>query len=228
MLGLAKSASNIALLVGLSITLSACSHHAKFKPNKPLVQSNQIYYAPAQAYNLDLNTPALMGKLDLKESCAPEGSSLSITDQLARFYRIDAVNLNNNPKLPDANAQDVQALTSQLSQFYAQVYQAQPQGTVKLVRSNLGQSGYVVLDQANERSIGLLVYPRGNYAYVVQHTQKNFNDALMKQNLAQLAGNIQIPGRKLKNSDSELPLSIDLAQSSPEQLATWKKTASCL
>ncbi|MDR9778902.1 hypothetical protein RJJ65_40865, partial [Rhizobium hidalgonense] len=109
--------------------------------------------------------------------------------------------------------------------FYAQVYQAQPQGTVKLVRSNLGQSGYVVLDQANERSIGLLVYPRGNYAYVVQHTQKNFNDALMKQNLAQLAGNIQIPGRKLKNSDSELPLSIDLAQSSPEQLATWKNTA---
>lgn len=228
MLGLAKSASKIGLLLGLGITLTACSHHAKFKPNKPLVQNNQIYYAPAQVYNLDLNTPALMGKLDLKESCAPEGSSLSITDQLARFYRIDAVNLNNNPKLPNANAQDIKGLTTQLGQFYAQVYQAEPRGTVNLVRSNLGQSGYIVLDQADERHIGLLVYPRGNYAYVVQHTQKKFDDASMKQSLAQLAASIQIPGRKLKNSDSELPLSIDLEQSSPEQLAAWKKTAGCL
>ena len=228
MLGLAKSASKIGLLLGVGMMLTACSHHAKFHPNKPLVQNNQIYYAPAQAYNLDLNTPALMGKLILKESCTPEGSSLSITDQIARFYRVDAVNLNNNPKLPNADVQNVQALTDQLGQFYAQVYQAQPQGNVKVVRSKLGQSGYIVLHQVDQRHIGLLVYPRGNYAYVVQHAQKQFDDATMQQGLAQLASNIQIPGRQLKNSDTELPLSIDLAQSSPEQLATWKKVAGCL
>lgn len=228
MLGLAKSVSTTGVLISLTLAIAACSHHGNIQPNKPLVQNNQMYYAPAQAYNLDLNSPALLGKLNLKESCAPEGSSLSITDQLGRFYRVDAVNLNNNPKLPNASSQDTNSLTTQLGQFYAQVYQATPQTAAKSVRSRLGQSGYMVLDQKDQRHIGLLVHRRGDYAYVVQKTQTQFDDATMQQGLAQLANNIQIPGRKLKNSDSELPLSIDLAQSSPEQLAAWKKSASCL
>ncbi len=228
MLGLAKSVSKTGLLLGLTAAMTACSHTANIQPNKPLVQNNQMYYAPAQAYNLDLNTPALLGKLSLKESCAPEGSSLSITDQLGRFYRVDAVNLNNNPKLPNASTQDIKSLTTQLGQFYAQVYQAVPQTAAKAVRSRLGQSGYMVLDQQDQRHIGLLVHRRGDYAYVVQQTQIQFNDATMQQGLAQLANNIQIPGRQLKNSSTEMPLTIDLAQSSPEQLAAWKKSASCL
>ena len=226
MLGLAKSVSKTGLLLGLGLAVAACSHNAKFQPNKPLLQSQQIYYAPAQAYNLDLNTPALMGKLDLQDSCTPEGNSLSITDQIGRFYRVDTVNLNNNPKLPNASTQDIKGLTAQLGQFYAQIYQAQPQADIRIVRSNLGQSGYIVLNQPDQRHIGLLIHQRGDYAYVIQHTQTQFDDATMQHSLSQLARNIQIPGRKLKNSDSEMAMSIDLA-SSPQQLAAWKKTAGC-
>ena len=226
MLGLAKSVSKTGLLLSLGLAMAACSHNAKIQPNKPLVQSNQIYYAPAQTYNLDLNTPALVGKLDLQDSCSPEGNSLSITDQIGRFYRVDTVNLNNNPKLPNANTQDIKGLTNQLGQFYAQVYQAQPTAGMRVVRSSLGQSGYMVLEQADQRHIGFLVHQRGDYAYVVQHAQTQFDDVSMQKNLAQLAKNIQVPGRKLKNSESEMALSIDLS-SSPQQLAAWKKTAGC-
>jgi hypothetical protein len=219
-------------LAGLSLTLGACSgHQAKIQPNKPLVQTNQIYYAPAQTYNLDLNSAVLAGKLNLQDSCTPEGNSLSITDQIGRFYRIDAINLNNNPKLPGANAQDTQTLSSQIGQLYAQLYQAQiqpqSQGAVKPVRASLGASGYVVLNQNNQRYIGLLIHKRNDYAYVIQHTQTTYNETTMQQALAQLSRNMQVPGRKIKDSGSEMALSIDLAAASPAQLAAWKKTANC-
>ncbi|XID74541.1 hypothetical protein ACF3NA_08420 [Alkanindiges sp. WGS2144] len=230
MLGMKKSI--VVGLAGLSLALGACSHltknqQTKIQPNKPLVQSNQIYYAPAQSYNLDLDTPALLGKLDLKQSCTAEGNSLSITDQIGRFYRVDAINLNNNPKLPQANEQNSAALTSQLAQFYSQLYQTPLQGNTKSVRSALGASGYAVLSQDNQQVIGLLIHKRGDYAYVLQHTQPRYDEKTMQQALAQLAQNMQIPGRQLKNSTSEMALSIDLAQSTPAQLAAWKKSANC-
>lgn len=219
-------------LTGLSVAVAGCSHfghgHAvKIQPNKPLTQTTQVYYAPAQTYNLDLNSAVLAGKLHLKDSCTPEGNSLSITDQLGRFYRVDAINLNNNPKLPGANTQDTAGLSSQISQLYAQLYQAQPQGEIKPVRASLGSSGYAVLNQGNQRFIGLLIHKRGDYAYVIQHSQPKYDETTMQQTLAQLARNMQIPGRQIKNSGSEMALSIDLSQSTPAQLAAWKKTAHC-
>lgn len=215
-------------MAGLSMAIGACSHHAKIQPNKPLAQTNQVYYAPAQTYNLDLNSAVLAGKLNLQDSCTPEGNSLSITDQIGRFYRIDAINLNNNPKLPGAGEQDIVALSSQIGQLYAQLYQAQvTQGAVKPVRSSLGASGYLVLNQNSERFIGLLIHKRGDYAYVIQHTQPKYDEATMQQILAQLARNVQVPGRQIKNSGSEMALSIDLATATPAQLADWKKTAHC-
>ena len=241
MLGMKKTPiKTLWVMAGLSMAISGCSHFghghaAKIQPNKPLTQTNQVYYAPAQTYNLDLNSAVLAGKLTLQDSCTPEGNSLSITDQIGRFYRIDAINLNNNPKLPGVNsqnnAQDISGLSSQIGQLYAQLYnaqiQAQAQGAVKLVRSQLGASGYLVLNQNNERFIGLLIHKRGDYAYVLQHSQTKYDEASMQQTLAQLAKNMQIPGRQLKKSGSELALSIDLATAIPAQLADWKKTAHC-
>lgn len=212
----------------IALGLSACSHQAKIQPNKPLAQGNQIYYAPAQSYNLDLNSPALLGKLNLQDSCTAEGNSLSITDQIGRFYRVDAINLNNNPKLPNAATQDIQSLSSQIGQLYSQLYQASVQQAVKPVRSNLGSSGFVLLNQQDQRVIGLLIYKRGDYAYVIQHTQTRYDENTMQQGLAQLAGNMQIPGQQLKGSASPLAMSIDLGQSTAAQLVTWKKTANCL
>lgn len=223
-------------VAGLAMALAGCSHfshngHANIKPNKPLVQTNQVYYAPAQTYNLDLNSAILAGKLDLQDSCTPEGNSLNITDQIGRFYRVDAINLNNNSKLPSADTQDIAGLSSQIGQLYSQLYDAQIQpqaaGNVKAVRSNLGEAGYLVLNQNNQRFIGMLIQHRGQYAYVIQHTQTQYNEKLMLQSLGQLAKNMQIPGRQLKGSDSEMALSIDLASATPAQLADWKKTAQC-
>lgn len=237
MLGMTKTPiKTVWVVAGLAMALAGCSHfshngHANIKPNKPLVQTNQVYYAPAQTYNLDLNSAILAGKLDLQDSCTPEGNSLSITDQIGRFYRVDAINLNNNPKLPSADTQDIAGLSSQIGQLYTQLYDAQIQpqtaGNVKVVRSNLGEAGYLVLHQNDQRFIGLLIQHRGNYAYVIQHTQTQYNEKRMLQSLGQLAKNMQIPGRQLKGSDSEVALSIDLASATPAQLADWKKTAQC-
>lgn len=232
MLGMKKTPlKTVWVMTGLSMALTGCSHfgqgHANIQPNKPLKQTSQVYYAPAQTYNLDLNTAVLAGKLHLEDSCTAEGNSLSITDQIGRFYRIDAINLNNNPKLPDAGEHDISSLSNQIGQLYTQLYQAQIQQRVKPVRSNLGEAGYLVLNQNNQRFIGLLIQHRGNYAYVIQHTQAKYNEKRMLQTLAQLAKNMQIPGRQLKGSDSEMALSIDLASATPAQLADWKKTAHC-
>lgn len=239
--GIAKTPVNsLRVMAGLSVvigcmTISGCSYfgqgQAKIQPSKPLSQTSQVYYAPAQSYNLDLNSAVLAGKLQLQDSCTPAGNSLSITDQIGRFYRIDAINLNNNPQLPGANAQDILALSNQLGQLYAQLYQAQiqqqPQGAVKAVRSSLGPSAYLVLNQNNQRYIGLLMHKRNDYAYVIQHTQSEYDESRMQQELAQLSRNLQVPGRQLKNSGSEMALSIDLATATPAQLADWKKTAHC-
>lgn len=192
-----------------------------------IANTNKIYYAPAQTYDLDLSSSAFVGKLKLKQSCSPEGNSLTINDQIGRFYRIDVINVNHNPKFPDAESKDLTALSEQVYQFYLNLYKAYPQASIKLVQSPLGKSGYASMSLTNHLSpIGLLISKRNDYVYVIQHQQKYFNEKQMQYVLSQIASNMQVPGREIKDAGSMLPLGIDL-QSSPEQISAWKKTTNC-
>jgi hypothetical protein len=228
-LAMGLSACNSNSMMGVILTDSPFSPLRVIEnPKRPTIQAtNKIYYAPAQTYDLDLSAPAFVGKLKLQQSCTPEGNSLTINDQIGRFYRIDVINLKNNPKFPDADGKSVTALSEQIYQFYLNLYKAYPQGSVKLVKSQLGKSGYASMSLPNHLSpIGLLIAKHQDYAYVLQHQQKYFNEKDMQYVLSEMANNMQIPGREMKKSGSMLALGIDL-QSTPEQINDWKKIARC-
>lgn len=240
-----RNVLRISLIMGTAIMgLSACDSSSfatlltdsPFSPLKvienpkrvTIANTNKIYYAPAQTYDLDLSSPALVGKLKLKQSCSPEGNSLTITDQIGRFYRIDVININHNPKFPDAESKDLAALSTQVYNYYLNLYKAYPQSSIRSVQSLLGKSSYASMSLPNRLSpIGLLISKRNDYVYVVQHQQKYFNDKQMQYVLSQIASHMHVPGREIKNSGSMLALGIDL-QSTPDQLNTWKKNAHCL
>jgi len=85
------------VLASSGLLLTGCSGIDVSKKNSP--QSRYLYDAPAQAYTLDLGAQNFRGDLRLRDSCTPEGSSLNIYDNAGRFFRIDAVNLINNPNI---------------------------------------------------------------------------------------------------------------------------------
>lgn len=198
------------------------------KPVRPDMQpNNKIYYAPAQTYNLDLGGAPFMGRLNMKESCAPQGHSLTIVDQTNKFYRIDVININNNPKFPNAQTNSTLELGNQITAMYKTLYSAFQEGQTIAVKSPIGPAGYSVLALPNLDQVALLIARQNNYVYVVQHTESKYNKQDMQQQLAKVAEAMQIPGKRLKKSGSELPLSIDLANATPAQLADWKKLARC-
>lgn len=229
------------LAVSLTAGLSACSvledpmqtfqelpFIKPLRPVKPdMVANNKIYYAPAQTYNLDLGGTPFMGRLNLKESCTPQGHSLTIIDQTNKFYRIDVININNNPKFPNAQNNSTLELGNQITATYKPLYSAFQEGQTIAVKSPLGPAAYSVLALPNLDQIALLIARQNNYVYVVQHSEVKYSKQDMQHILAQVADAMQVPGKQLKKSGSELPLTIDLANASPAQLADWKKLARC-
>ena len=229
------------LAVSMVAGLSACSvledplqtlYEVPFiKPLKParpeMVANTKIYYAPAQTYNLDLGGTPFMGHLRMKESCAPQGHSLTIIDQTNKFYRIDVININNNPKFPNAQTNSTVELGNQVTGMYKTLYSAFQEGQTSGVKSPLGPAAYSVLALPNLDQIALLIARQNNYVYVVQHSESKYSKQDMQHILAQVADAMQVPGKRLKKSPSELPLTIDLANATPAQLADWKKLARC-
>lgn len=229
------------LAVSMTVALSACSvledpmqtfqelpFIKPLRPVKPeMVANTKIYYAPAQTYNLDLGGTPFMGHLSMKESCTPQGHSLTIVDQTNRFYRIDVININNNPKFPNAQNSSTVELGNQVTAMYKTLYTAFQQGQTTGVKSPLGPAAYSVLALPNLDQIALLIARQNNYVYVVQHSASKYDKQDMQHILAQVADAMQVPGKRVKKSPSELPLTIDLANATPAQLADWKKLARC-
>jgi hypothetical protein len=78
------------------------------------------------------------------------------------------------------------------------------------------------------RYLGYLITRRGNFAYVLQHVQNSNRPRNMRTILGLVASEIQIPGRLAANKEqSDTPMYIDLKNSTPEQIADWKKLARC-
>jgi hypothetical protein len=229
------------LAVSIAVGLSACSvledpmqafqELPLIKPLRPvkpdMVSNNKIYYAPAQTYNLDLGATPFMGRLNMKESCAPQGHSLTIVDQTSKFYRIDVININNNPKYPNAQNSSTLELGNQITAMYKTLYGAFQEGQTMAVKSPIGPAGYSVLALPNLDQLALLIARQNDYVYVVQHSESKYSKQDMQRTLAEVAEAMQIPGKQLKKSKTELPISIDLANATPAQLADWKKLTRC-
>lgn len=198
-------------------------------PDPQMPVNSKIYHAPAQTYDLDLSDQAFMGKLKMRQSCTPEGNSLSVLDQAGRFYRIDVINLKGNSKFPNADTLSIQDLSQQVIQYYTTLYNTYPATSpLQFLKSHVGAAGFGVLTSQQQLApIGFLISKQGDYAYVLQHQGRSQNADAMLKTLNNLSAAMQIPGKQLKKSGTPLALSIDLAQATPAQLSDWKKTANC-
>ncbi len=225
---------NLVILATGGILLSGCLG----KYTSP--QSTYIYDAPAQAYSIDLGAQNFRGDVRLRDSCTPEGSSLNIYDNGGRFFRIDAVNLINNPNIVLPEFADDTTTRDVVFRYYNE--KVNPGGRILLqrnVNSRIGSSLYAVVqheikvkdptqDLNTTRFMGYLIARRGNYAYVIQHEQKFYRADRMLEILGLLASEITIPGRLPTNKkQSDLPLYIDLKNATPLQIEEWKKAAQC-
>lgn len=214
----------LALSAALGL-LGGCASH------KPVPQANTIYNAPAQAYALDLGSQAFRGEVKLRESCSPEGSSLDLIDNDGRFFRIDAINLAGNPKIPLPEFADDPTVRDLVLRYYTdQVYKGSQVVDGASVNSRMGAGQYSTLrmPEAN-RYLGMLLIRRGNFAYALQHVQNSQRPVDMRAVLGVLASDLRVPGsfsgRGLDLQDSTMD--IDLKNSNAEQIAAWRDTARC-
>ena len=207
--------------------LTACANHA------PSPQSKFMYHSPAQAYSLDLGSSAFRGEVAIRESCTPEGSSLDLTDNEGRFFRVDAVNLINHPKIELPEFADDPTVRDLVMQFYTDSVNTGGRVLEKAnVNSRMGPALYVLVEfpdlQKSTRYVGYLVSRRGNFAYVLQHVQNSQRPRNMRTILGLMAADLKIPGTlPMLEKQSDTPLYVDLKNSTPEQIAEWKKAARC-
>lgn len=227
------------LIAGSMVTsslLTGCSSISK----QTSPQSHFLYDAPAQAYTIDLGAQNFRGGVRLRDSCTPEGSSLNIYDNAGRFFRIDAVNLINNPNIPLPEFADDATTRDLIFRYYMD--KVNPGGriiTQRNVNSRMGASLYAVAqyeiavkdptqDLNTTRFMGFLITRRGNIGYVIQHEQKFYRSDRMVEILGLLASEMMIPGRLPANrKQDDNPIYIDLKNSTPAQIEEWKKKAQC-
>lgn len=220
------------------LLLTGCSHLTLTNNTSP--QSRYLYDAPAQAYTLDLGAQNFRGDVRLRDSCTPEGSSLNIYDNAGRFFRIDAVNLINNPNIVLPEFADDTTTRDLIFRYYMEKVNTGGRTLLQRnVNSRMGSALYAVVqseikvkdptqDLNPTRFMGYLIVRRGNIGYVLQHEQKFYRSDRMLEILGLLASEIQVPGRLPTNKkQQDNPLYIDLKNSTPEQIDEWKVAAQC-
>ena len=217
------------VLCTIAISLiTGCASH------KPSAQSTKIYHAPAQAYSLNLGSQAFRGNVSLRDSCSSLGSALDVTDSLGRFFRVEVINLLNNPniQIPEfSDERTIQELV--LNDYLNRVHKNAKMIEQRPVRTRLGNSLYAVLQVPAAQTpayIGYAIVRRGNFAYVAEHVQNTYRAIEMREALATLNGSIKIPSMTPPNYSRErtdLPLFLDLKNSTAEQVTEWQKVAHC-
>lgn len=218
----------VLLLALATSVIAGCASH------KPSPQSTQIYHAPAQAYSINLGSQAFRGEVNLRDSCGSLGSALDITDSLGRFFRVEVINLLNNPNIQIPEFSDERTIQELiLNDYLSRVHKSAKLVEQRPVRSRLGSALYAVLEvKSFQRTeyIGYVVTRRGNFAYVSQHLQNNYRPKDMRDVLAALSSEIKIPSMTpptFPRERTDLPLFIDLKNSTIEQITEWQKVARC-
>lgn len=186
--------------------LVACSHK-----HIDRTAAYKTYHAPAQAYNLNINNPAIFGSPMLKSSCSVAGSSLEIKDKIGQYYKIDVINLLANQNI-DATQGKKQFLTS-IFNYYNNLYEFDAQSTPTMKALNATDS-YMTIALNNKQStnspnaskdtkkqsdnkktvLGLLVTQQDDFVFVIQHIQNSYDQKQMVTSLKTIHNNMRIPG----------------------------------
>ena len=205
--------------------------------NNPSGQTHAIYTAPAQAYNLNLGNPAIVGQPYLRTSCSTGGSTLEVIDAARNYYRIDYIDLTQAPfTLSDTTSED-NALA--LAEYYRALYESPFMNPPLLVMPNttdktlffplpLDRPGPVARDG---RVMGFAVNRIGNDLYVAQHLQSVYNQEQMATKLRTLLKAMQYPGvfstGNIAENQTKGLIRFNPEAESDDALEAWAKEAKC-
>lgn len=210
-------------MIGCAVVgLTACQ--STKNPNQGQFLTQKIYHAPAQSYDFDLGSSILRGELQMKQACSVHGTSLDLLDQLQQQVRIDTINLNNNTELQLTADSPLKEIVPKVLALYQNKYKATASAP-KGYKSHIGDVAISRLSTPDQQ-IDTLILTQYGYAYVVQlNSAFQQNDAEKgKQQLQTLLKSLQIPGKKLANVDTALPISFDLSNTDQNARRTWQQT----
>lgn len=185
-------------------------------------REGDIYHAPASAYSLDLGINTFRGRVTLDERCDRYGGSTTLWDDSGRMFRVDYVLLENNPGIETPRFASDQTLMNLILNAYLRgviapapavraadvvqremLHQSDPQALFAIV--GLDVDAELAPRERVETGTwyyGLLLFKRGQYAYIVQHRQPALMPDKMKAVLLRLADAMEIPG--VTRDDTEL------------------------
>lgn len=197
------------LLTGLALStvlLAGCSSLAG-------PQSTGLYYAPAHAYALSLDSGVFRGAVTLTEQCDAKGGTLNIWDASNRFFRIDYLKIGQHP-LADApsfaseRTIDEQVLSNYLREVLPKASGISQSESLlrEFVATGRGDAMFNVLRldmkpdalptdvSSTSYYYGLLVFTYGDMVYVLQHRVDSYQPDHLKQLLSGLRQDMLVPG----------------------------------
>lgn len=208
------------------VLLSACS--------APKLDSG-LYHSPARAYSLSLDSNAFRGAVALTEQCDSSGGSLNIWDSTNRFFRVDYLKIGQHPLADAPSFASERTIAEQvLSNYLRKVIPSAPNiensETVlrEYVDTGRGDAMFSVVNIKIKPNLlpdgvtnpnyyyGFLIFPRGDFVYILQHRVDNYQPDWLKQTLSNLRQDMLVPGvlrpaslqAKKAPKDKEIPMDV--------------------
>jgi hypothetical protein len=179
----------------------------------PKGRDSGFYDAPARAYTLNLDSQAFRGKVILSEQCDATGGTLNVWDSSSNFFRIDYLKINKSPLAQIHAFANGRTITDIVLAGY--MSRVMPNAT-KVDRSEVLFKDFVntkrgnallsivnlhVKDSAlpegvteNNYYYAVLIFQKGDCAYIVQNRSDSFQPDRLKNLLVALAMDMTIPG----------------------------------
>ena len=185
-------------------------------------REGDIYNAPAGAYSIDLGINTFRGHVALDERCDRYGGSTTMWDGSGRMFRIDYLLLENNPNIRAPRFASDQTLLNLVLNAYLRgviatapmvnsaevvhrefLQQSDPQSLFTIVSLDIDASKDPDAPPVTGTYYyGLLLYKKGERAYIIQHRQPALMEETMKSVLLRIADGMEVPG--IERDDTEL------------------------
>lgn len=187
-------------------------------------REGDIYSSPAAAYTIDLGINTFRGHVVLDERCDNTGGSTTFWDGNGRMFRIDYLQLENNPMVDAPRfASDLTLMNLVLNSYLRKVVANSDAITSaeavhrELLDNTKPRSMFAIVSiQVNGKKLnnphpgvsgkyyyGFLLFKKGGLMYVVQHRQPVLMTDKMKQVLLRLADAMTIPGKQRDDTEME-------------------------
>lgn len=186
-------------------------------------REGDIYHAPAAAYSIDLSINTFRGHVAVDERCDRYGGSTTLWDNSGRMFRLDYLLLENNPNVRAPRFASDQTLLNLVLNAYLRgvistapmvrstevvqrefVQQTDPQALFTIISLDIDSSKDPDAPPVTGTYYyGLLLFKKGERAYVVQHRQPALMQDTMKSVLLRLADSMEIPGKERDDTEVE-------------------------